>query len=128
VKLRHLADWNRKRRQAAQRYDEMLSSVDGVIAPYQPDWSRAVYHLYVIRLQDREGLQKHLAEAKIETGIHYPVPLHLQQAYQTLQLKQGDFPVTERIASEILSLPMYPQLEAERQQRVIEKIIEFAAV
>ena len=128
VKLRHLSDWNRKRQQAAQRYDEMLSSVDGVIAPYQPDWSRAVYHLYVIRVQDREGLQNHLAEAKIDTGIHYAVPLHLQQAYRTLQLKQGDFPVTERIASEILSLPMYPQLEAEQQQRVIEKIIEFAAV
>lgn len=128
VKLRHLAEWNRKRQQAAQRYDEMLFPVGGVIPPYQPDWSRAVYHLYVIRVQSREALQKHLAEAKIETGIHYPLPLHLQKAYASLGYKRGDFPVTERIASEMLSLPMYPQLDAEQQRRVVQMILESAAV
>ena len=128
VKLRHLAEWNRKRQAAAQRYDEMLSSVEGVTAPQQPEWSRSVYHLYVVRVQDRAGLQKHLADAKIDTGIHYPVPLHLQQAYKHFGYKQGDFPVTEKVASEILSLPMYPQLEAEQQQRVVQKTAEFVAV
>ena len=126
VKLRHLAEWNRKRAQAAGRYDEMLSSVEGVVAPYKPESSRPVYHLYVVRVQDREGLQKHLADAKIDTGIHYPVPLHMQKAYSHLGHKIGDFPVTEKICSEILSLPMYPQLEAEQQRRVVQKILEAA--
>jgi dTDP-4-amino-4,6-dideoxygalactose transaminase len=128
VKLRHLAEWNRKRQAAARRYDELLSSVEGVTAPQQPEWSRSVYHLYVVRVQDRVGLQKHLCEANIDTGIHYPLPLHLQQAYKHFGYKQGDFPVTEKVAAEILSLPMYPQLEAERQQRVVQKAAEFVAV
>src|SRR5580704_7944272 len=128
VKLRHLAEWNRKRQAAARRYDELLSSVEGVVAPKQPEWSRSVYHLYVVRVQDRTGLQKHLGEANIDTGIHYPLPLHLQQAYKHFGYKQGDFPVTEKVAAEILSLPMYPQLEAEQQQRVVQKAAEFVAV
>jgi dTDP-4-amino-4,6-dideoxygalactose transaminase len=128
VKLRHLAEWNRKRQAAARRYDELLSPVEGVTAPQQPEWSRSVYHLYVVRVQDRVGLQKHLGEANIDTGIHYPLPLHLQQAYKHFGYKQGDFPVTEKVAAEILSLPMYPQLEAEQQQRVVQKAAEFVAV
>src|ERR1700722_16175942 len=83
VKLQHLAEWNRQRQEAASRYNEMLSPVDGVVAPYQPSWSRPVHHLYVVRVADRDGLQKHLAEAKIDTGIHYPIPLHMQKAYET---------------------------------------------
>jgi dTDP-4-amino-4,6-dideoxygalactose transaminase len=128
VKLRHLAEWNGKRQAAARRYDELLSSVEGVTAPQQPEWSRSVYHLYVVRVQDRVGLQKHLGEANIDTGIHYPLPLHLQQAYKHFGYKQGDFPVTEKVAAEILSLPMYPQLEAEQQKRVVQKAAEFVAV
>jgi dTDP-4-amino-4,6-dideoxygalactose transaminase len=128
VKLRHLAEWNRQRQEAAARYDEMLSSVDGVIAPHHPSWSRPVHHLYVVRVADREGLQKHLADAKIETGIHYPIPLHLQKAYEAFGFKNGGFPVTEKVAAEILSLPMYPQLQAVAQSRVVQKIQEFAAV
>ncbi len=128
VKLRYLADWTRKRQQAAKRYDEMLGSVEGVIAPYKPEEARPVYHLYVVRVQDREGLQKHLAEAKIDTGIHYPVPLHLQKAYAHLGHKAGDFPVTEKISREIVSLPMFPQLTAEQQERVVQKVAEFAGV
>jgi len=125
VKLRHLADWTRKRQEAAKRYDEMLATVDGVVAPFQPEWSRPVYHLYVIRVQDREGLQKHLGSVKVDTGIHYPIPLHLQKAYENFGYKQGDFPVTERMASEILSLPMFPQLDRERQTRVVQGVQEF---
>jgi dTDP-4-amino-4,6-dideoxygalactose transaminase len=128
VKLRHLPDWNRKRQEAARRYDELFASVEGVIAPYCPDWARAVYHLYVIRVQDRAGLQKHLLAEKIDTGIHYPVPLHLQKAYDKLGYRLGDFPVTERVASEILSLPMYPQLQPDQQQSVLRSVAQFVAV
>ena len=128
VKLRRLAGWNRQRQEAAVRYDELLSSADGVTAPHRPSWSRPVHHLYVVRVADREGLQKHLAEAKIDTGIHYPIPLHLQKAYETFGFKKGDFPVTEKVASEILSLPMYPQLQSAAQSRVVQKIQEFVSV
>jgi dTDP-4-amino-4,6-dideoxygalactose transaminase len=128
VKLRHLAEWNRQRQEVAARYDQMLSSADRVITPHCPSWSRPVHHLYVVRVADREGLQKHLADAKIDTGIHYPIPLHLQEAYEAFGFKNGDFPVTEKVALEILSLPMYPQLQAEAQSRVVQKIQEFSAV
>ncbi len=125
VKIRYLTEWNLKRQEAARRYDELLSSVDGVVRPCCPDWARAVYHLYVIRVQDREGLLKHLAETNIGTGIHYPVPLHLQKAYYNLGYSRGDFPITEKIVPEILSLPMFPQLEAEQQRRVVEEVSRF---
>lgn len=125
VKLHHLNDWNNKRQQAARRYDEMLSPVEGVTRPYSPDGSKAVYHLYVIRVRDRAALQKHLAEANIGTAIHYPVPLHLQKAYASLGHRRGDFPITEKIAAEILSLPMFPQLGAEQQCQVVEEISRF---
>ena len=128
VKLQHLAEWNRQRQEAAARYDQMLSSAEGILAPQRPSWSRPVHHLYVVRVADRDGLQKHLAGAKIETGIHYPIPLHLQKAYETFGFKKGDFPVTEKVASEILSLPMYPHLQATAQSRVVQKIQDFAAV
>ena len=128
VKLRCLTEWNRQRQEAATHYDEMLSSVEGLVRPFCPAWSRPVYHLYVVRVDDREGLQKHLSNAKIDTGIHYPIPLHLQKAYEVLGFKPGDFPVTEKVASEIVSLPMYPQLQAEAQSRVVQKISEFASI
>jgi dTDP-4-amino-4,6-dideoxygalactose transaminase len=83
--------------------------------------------LYVVRVRDREGLQKHLSEAKIDTGIHYPVPLHMQKAYANYGYKLGDFPVTERIAAEIVSLPMFPQLTEKQQRRVVENVKEFAS-
>jgi dTDP-4-amino-4,6-dideoxygalactose transaminase len=125
VKLRYLAEWNNKRQVAAHKYDQLFSPVDGVIAPYSPDWAQAIYHLYVIRVQDRPGLQKHLAAAKVDTGIHYPVPLHLQKAYHGLGYQQGDLPIAERAASEIVSLPMYPHLTAEQQSRVVDEVVRF---
>ncbi len=125
VKLSHLSDWNQKRQIAAARYDELFSSMDGVVAPHHPEWSRPVHHLYVIRVRDRVGLQNHLAAARIDTGIHYPVPLHLQKAYQRLGYKYGGFPITEKAASEILSLPMFPQITSEQQSRVVEQITSF---
>jgi dTDP-4-amino-4,6-dideoxygalactose transaminase len=128
VKLRNLAKWTRERQAAAAEYDRLLTDVEGVIAPQQPEWSRAVYHLYVVRVADREGLQKHLAEAKIDTGIHYPIPLHLQKAYEGFGYKNGDFPVTEKIALEIVSLPMFPQLQPRQQARVVQAVKEHALV
>jgi dTDP-4-amino-4,6-dideoxygalactose transaminase len=124
VKLRHLAEWNRQRQEAARRYDEMFSQTEGVTTPHRPDWARHVYHLYVVRVQDRAGLRKHLAEAKIDTGIHYPIPLHLQKAYEGFGYHCGDFPVAEQAAAEILSLPMFPQMEAEQQRRVVQETID----
>jgi dTDP-4-amino-4,6-dideoxygalactose transaminase len=125
VKLTRLARWNASRQAAAQRYDHLLSSVQEAISPYCPDWVRPVFHLYVARVDDREGLQKHLAEGNIGTGIHYPVPLHLQKAYESLGYKRGDFPVTEGIATEIVSLPMFPHITAGQQKHVVEAIKGF---
>jgi dTDP-4-amino-4,6-dideoxygalactose transaminase len=125
IKLRQLAGWNRKRQEVAKRYDQALAAVDGVVVPFYPDFTRAVYHLYVIRIGQRDALQKTLAQSGIGTGIHYPVPLHLQEAYRHLQYPAGSFPVCEQVASEILSLPMYPQLDAEQSQRVVREIAAF---
>ena len=94
--------------------------------PYEPSWSRAVYHLYVIRTNDREGFMNHLKEAGIGIGIHYPVPLHLQKAYISLNYNSGDFPITERVSTEIVSLPMFPHLEEAQQERVAKEILVFA--
>jgi dTDP-4-amino-4,6-dideoxygalactose transaminase len=127
VKLKHLAGWNAKRRERAGEYNRLLAASEGgVLTPYEPSWSRAVYHLYVIRIEDREGLMAHLGKAGIGTGIHYPIPLHRQRAYEALGYKAGDFPVCEKIADEIVSLPMYPQLTAEQQARVVRELLHFA--
>jgi len=128
VKLRHLARWNESRRQLAHRYHELFAnSRDSVVVPQEAEWTKGVYHLYVVRVQDREALQAHLAEAGIGTGIHYPIPLHLQEAYRQLGYKKGDFPVTERVASEIVSLPMFPQLQPNQQLEVVNRVREFVA-
>jgi len=126
VKLDHLAAWNQQRRESAREYRELLSSGEPAVGlPYEPSWAKAVYHLFVVRVANRAGLQRHLGEARIGTGIHYPVPLHLQKAYAGLRYKAGDFPVAEKVAEEILSLPMYPGLKAEQQRRVAECVDEF---
>ena len=128
VKLRHLARWNEARRALAHRYHELLAEANGaVVIPREAEWTKGVYHLYVVRVQDREAVQKHLADAGIGTGIHYPIPLHLQKAYQRLGYKNGDFPITERVAAEIVSLPMFPQLQHYQQREVVSKMMEFFA-
>jgi dTDP-4-amino-4,6-dideoxygalactose transaminase len=126
VKLQHLAAWNESRRECARRYQELLGSAEPEIRlPYEPSWAKAIYHLYVVRVRNRDQLQKHLAEAGIGTGIHYPIPLHVQKAYASLGYKAGDFPVAERVTSEIISLPMFPSLSAEQQVRVVGTIMSF---
>jgi dTDP-4-amino-4,6-dideoxygalactose transaminase len=127
IKLHYLASWNESRRKCAQRYQEMLGAAEGIGLPYEGSSARTVYHLYVVRVQNRDDLQRHLAEAGIGTGIHYPIPLHLQSAYRTLGYEKGDFPVTERAAAEILSLPMFPGLTPAQQSRVAEHVLEFVA-
>ena len=112
VKLKYLDQWTQKRRQIAHLYDILLKDA-AVKTPFVDERARHVYHLYVIRLADRLRLEKILTEHGIATGVHYPVPLHLQKAYQYLGYKKGDLPVTERCADEILSLPIFPELTNE---------------
>jgi dTDP-4-amino-4,6-dideoxygalactose transaminase len=127
VKLNHLGKWNERRREIASEYNRLLAGNEEVLCPYEPSWSQAVYHLYVIRTADRDGLMSFLKEKGIGTGIHYPIPLHLQKAYKSLNYGSGDFPVTERVASEIVSLPLFPQLTLGQQRRVADEVASFTA-
>ncbi len=122
VKLKQLPRWTELRRAAAARYNALLKSVPGVVTPFEPSGSKPVYHLYVVRVRNRDQVQSQLTKAGIGTGIHYPVPIHLQEAYRDLGYQKGDLPVTERLASEVLSLPMFPNLTAEDQQRVVQEL------
>jgi dTDP-4-amino-4,6-dideoxygalactose transaminase len=129
VKLQHLAQWNEQRRECAACYGQILAPVsESVTLPFEPSWSRGVYHLYVIRHTDREGLQAHLSTQGVGTAIHYPIPLHLQKAYRGFGYRPGDFPVTESVAPQILSLPMYAQLRPEQQQKVADAITGFVEI
>ena len=129
VKLRHLAEWDQKRRENAFCYHGLLSSaIDSITIPYEPSWAKATYHSYVIRLNNRDELRAHLQAANIATKVQCPVPLHLQEAYRVLPYKSGEFPIAEKIASKNLSLPIYPQLEFDQQYRIAQKILEFVAL
>ena len=126
VKLRHLASWNAKRRESAAWYEELLGgATSGIKLPFEPSWARGVYHLYVVGVKNRDQLQKHLGTANIGTGIHYPIPLHLQKAYRKFGYKEGHFPVSEGSAAEILSLPMYPGLGQKQLQEVAQQVRSF---
>ena len=125
AKLPHLAKWNAQRRERAREYKRLLAAAEtSVTLPYEPSWSRAVYHLYVVRVENREEMMAHLKTAGIGTGIHYPIPLHLQKAYRALGYVPGDFPVSEKVSNQIVSLPMFPQLTAKQQARVVEEILQ----
>ena len=124
IKLPHLKQWNEKRRNVAEIYSELLKGAQ-VKTPIEPRWSQGIYHLYVVRLERRDEVQKYLAQRDIQTGLHYPVPLHLQEAYLNVGYHEGDFPVTEQLAREILSLPMYPQLERAQQTAVADALQQF---
>ena len=127
IKLRQLSRWNEQRRASARIYDQLLAPMsESVVCPVECSTSKSVYHLYVVRTHLRNELQKHLTEAGIGTGIHYPIPLHLQKAYASRGWKRGDFPVTEAAADEILSLPMFAGLTPDQQKRVAEAVSQFA--
>jgi dTDP-4-amino-4,6-dideoxygalactose transaminase len=128
IKLKHLPKWNEQRRDRAQTYGNLLTSLgENAIVPPAAPWAKAVYHLYVIRVEDRDDLMTKLAADNIGTGIHYPIPLHLQKAYSHLGYKEGDFPVSERLAREIVSLPMYPNLTDAQQSRVCQGVKQILA-
>ena len=131
IKLKHLEEWNEKRRHNAFLYTHHLTlntqhlTLNNVIPPYEPTWAKAVYHLYIVRAQRRDELQKYLLENGVHTGLHYPIPLHLQSAYTDYGFEKNMFPVTEKVAREILSLPMFPNLTPEEINYIIDKIEEF---
>jgi len=125
VKMKYIEEWTEKRRLNAYRYNQRLSEIDSVIIPSVLDRVRHVYHLYVIRARERDKLQAYLKENGIGTGLHYPFPLHLTGAYSHLGLKKGDFPMAEKLADEILSLPIYAELTEEQIDYVCGKIKDF---
>jgi len=122
VKLKYLNQWNESRRKNARLYNELLANIDGVILPTEADYAKHIYHLYVIRTQNRDAFMAALAENKVFCGIHYPVPLHLQEAYSSLGYKKGDFPVAEKCCEQLVSLPMFPELTPEQIGYVVEKV------
>jgi len=125
IKLRHLDKWNGQRREAAKRYSDLLAPLgktSSIVVPFEPSWSKAVHHLYVVRTREREALANALKAKGIQTGFHYPVPVHQQECYRDWNYQPGCLPVTERVASEIISLPMFPGLTAEQQFRVVAEI------
>jgi dTDP-4-amino-4,6-dideoxygalactose transaminase len=125
LKLKHLADWNRARCENAKLYDSLLDKVPGVAVVREAASVQSVYHLYVILVADRDGLQQHLTQKGIGTGLHYPLPLHLQKAYAHMGYKKGDFPVSERTAERLLSLPMFAELTSEQIEYVVGCIREY---
>jgi dTDP-4-amino-4,6-dideoxygalactose transaminase len=125
IKLRYMDKWNAERRTAAETYNRLFEDVDSITTPFEPAWSRAVYHLYVVRASKRDELQQYLSERKIGTALHYPIPLHLQPAFIHLGYREGDLPVTERLTSEILSLPMFPQIRPEQLEQAVDAISVF---
>lgn len=125
IKLKYLNKWNNMRKQNARLYEEYLEGIDEVITPYENKDSQHVYHLYVIQCKKRDKLREFLAKKNIETGIHYPVPIHLQPAYKEYNFLKGNFPVTESLADKILSLPMYPELNVEEIEYICKAIKNF---
>jgi dTDP-4-amino-4,6-dideoxygalactose transaminase len=123
VKLRHLERWNQLRREHAALYTELLRGSD-LTLPREMPYAEHVYHLYAIQSDRRDALQQTLNEAGIQTGIHYPIPIHLQPAYASLDYRRGDFPEAERQAERVLSLPMFPELAIDQIKRVAQAIGE----
>jgi dTDP-4-amino-4,6-dideoxygalactose transaminase len=124
VKLRHLLAWTEQRRECARYYDKLFHNAGAPVAlPRVAPWSRPVYHLYVVRASHRDRLREELAVAGIETGIHYPIPLHLAKPYELFGYRPGDLPVAERAAAQVLSLPMYPELRPEQQDLVVSCLL-----
>ena len=125
AKLPHLDDWAERRRQHARRYDQAFADHEAIQTPHVEDGNYHVYNQYTLRVRDRDALKKHLDEAGIGNAIYYPLPLHLQECFAGLGFKQGDLPEAEQAAREAISIPVFPELRPEEQQRVIEAITNF---
>ena len=125
VKLKYLDRWNKKRERIAEMYSRHLDNVGDLILPFIEDNNKTSYHLYVVRTKMRDELYKYLNGNDIQTVIHYPIPIHLQEAYSELQLKRGSFPITELLADEILSLPIHPDLTNEDLEYTVNCVKDF---
>jgi len=125
VKLKYLTAWNEARRKNAMLYNKLLRDVEGVTTPAEADYARHIYHIYAIRVPNRDALIDFLKEKEIYCGIHYPIPIHLQHAYQFLNLERGNYPVAEKCAAEFVSLPMFPELTEEQIRYIVEQIKDF---
>ena len=125
VKLRHLPDWNAMRRQRAEKYREQLSGVDGVVLPSEMGYAKHVYHIFAVRVRNRDAFVTALTEKGVGCGIHYPVPVHLQEAYNFMGVKKGRFPVAEKCADEVVSLPMFAELTEEQIEYVAYEVKSF---
>jgi len=122
VKLKYLDRANEARRANARFYDQHLAGVEEIILPTEAEYARHVYHLYVVRVQERDRVLQAMANRGIACGIHYPIPVHLQEAYRFLGHQKGSFPVAERCADEFLSLPMYPELTTPQLEAVVREL------
>ena len=127
VKLRHLDAWNARRAERAATYAQELGD-RGIVLPFSPEWADPVWHLYVVRSEERDELQRALANAGIQTLIHYPIPPHLQEAYRRLDFAREAFPIAREMAASVLSLPIGPHLTPDQQQRVIDAVSAYAAI
>ncbi len=125
VKLKYLDEWNKRRKINADLYNKYFAGVEDVIIPKVPNWAKPSWHLYVIRVLNREGLMSHLKENGVGCGYHYKIPLHLQPALNFLNKKNGHFPVAEKVMNEIISIPMYPELNENQIKYVVQKIKDF---
>jgi dTDP-4-amino-4,6-dideoxygalactose transaminase len=125
VKLRHLTAWNEARAGHARAYRERLKGIGDLRLQAEPDYSSHIHHLFMVETDSRDELQAHLAGRNVQTGIHYPIPVHLQEAYAGLGHGEGDFPVAERLAGTILSLPMFPELAPAQIEQVTAAVREF---
>lgn len=123
VKLKHVDEWNEMRRKNAKLYNELLGEV--CVTPYEADYAKHIYHLYVVKVKRRDKLKSYLNSKNVGIGMHYPIPIHLQEAYKHLDLGEGSFPETESYVKEILSLPMYAELTEEQIRYVVNSIKEF---
>jgi len=128
VKLRRLEDWTEARREHGRHYSSLLDGSSRVQAPTEAAWRRHVYHVYAVRCSDRESLQRDLTAEGIATGLHYPIPVHLQPAHRDLGYAVGDFPQSEAAAREVLSLPIYPEMTARQVEQVVAAIRQEAHV
>ena len=124
VKLKHLPAWNEARRKNAGLYNELLSNVSSVLTPIEADYAKHGYHVYAVREKNRDSFIAALAERETQCGIHYPVPVHLQDAYNSLRISEGCLPVAEKCADEFVSLPMFPELTEKQIEYVAESIKE----
>jgi dTDP-4-amino-4,6-dideoxygalactose transaminase len=123
VKLRHLETWTELRRTHAKNYSKRFAA-EAIAVPREMPYARHVYHVYSLRALERSELQARLQQAGVQTGIHYPIPVHLQPAYAELGYQAGDFPVAEQVAKEVLSLPMYPELTEAQLETVAREVID----